>query len=660
MRVDPNSILRPLLVGTVESVAKDLRTVGTSVQTSAEGMHAAFSNAGEFFQFGNVASGWSEGALLSQLFSGPVTSADEFAEAMSAAANALRALATELTHSAAGRPSLLARVEEINQRWVAAVQAEELTRRDPDAVAVGPSTEDVDEEVAQLKRDIGAFNEYILRAEKAATRAIRGIDTGTVVRGRFGAEVQVSQSTWGYAQTPYPGGRVTGVGTFTDRFQNALTDRLSSRIYDLGRGSAADAAAWASAHPDAIAAVGLIPPERAADLWAGLTAGSTARGPAAGWQTGPLATLLAGAPLLIGNLNGIPSTEKHRFNRAGLTHLLAREDLTAQQRAQLTDVRDKTVPKSDGEDAAVLLTMYLDEDGSPRASLAYGDVDTADQITALTHGIETDLAGLDEWSGSAAQLQDRLEFELKEAGSVVSTAVVVFMEWDSGSQGNVSFMDRPAAGAERLTGLLGGFQARNPSAQVNMVAHSLGTTMTMHAVATTPGLVDNVYLLGSAGVDATGIDATNASSITSQIASGELRVSATHATEDFVAPMGRGDSPIQWFVDRFTGGPTQHTIDPRELDDGGDPIVTEFGSDGGFVAGYGDGDGEYGERVGGHNAHNSDELIYANIRVDGFTPMGDPIWVLDRKSIGYLDESSESFKRIVMALTADAERVTTP
>src|SRR5690606_13656441 len=161
----------------------------------------------------------------------------------------------------------------------------------------------------------------------------------------------------------------------------------------------------------------------------------------------------------------------------------------------------------------------------------------------------------------------------------------------------------------RLSQLLGGFARTNPDGQRNLVLHSLGTTMGVQAIADNPRLVDNAWLFGSAGIspEASG-------ELPAHVDSSMLTVKATHADADWVAPLGRTD----WL--------SEHPVDPRTV-----PGVVEFGSNGGFVPGYG-GSGAMGEPTEGHNAHESGEVLYWTIEGWTMTPDGHAVPVIDSTS----------------------------
>ncbi|KJQ53395.1 hypothetical protein RS85_02912 [Microbacterium sp. SA39] len=347
---------------------------------------------------------------------------------------------------------------------------------------------------------------------------------GDEVYGAHGTALRVSHTFWGVTASPYPMGPTTTVG-LADHLETSLSAAVASRIDWLGIADSSKVEAWIAAHPDFAGAVVFVAPERAARLWEGLAAESTAGTGADPWMAAPLAQLLALAPFAVNNLNGLRAEDRTRFNRETLKQLLARDDLDDKHRGQLRELDDmlKDASGSADQTPVFLLSLFLEtDDNSPRASLGFGDVDNADQITTLTHGIETDMASLGEWADSAVKMEKALSRALTRADPSAESAVVLFMEWDSGGTSNAWNIERPGGGAERLAQLQRGFEVSSPGAQRNLGLHSLATTAGAQMIADNPELVDNVWLYGSAGVTE---DAARA--LERQISQGTLSVRCT-------------------------------------------------------------------------------------------------------------------------------------
>ncbi len=630
-----------------------LEMLGTQVFTAASTLADAANQANDQWKRLPEVFVVEDAGIAETMLDGPAGTAADFVEAMKSARRVLDEFTvTTIPALQKRRDELEARILTVNQENETAQSglesedaaywrsyetdpASDSTRRAGEAQTDATDAwRDAQDAVIALEADIRVFRIDVEAAEDFLASDLKGISGGDDPRGAWGVPVTSTQSSWGDTAAPYPGGPVSDE-TLADRLRGDMSDAVAARITALGNGDPDDAKEWLGAHPDFAGTVGFVDVDRARALWDQLGRAST-RGDDGAWATGPLAVLLGGAPTVIGNLNGIPAAAKDEFNRAELERLLDGE-LTDDQRRKLESVQALLNRGGQNDTPEVdLLSLFLEtDDASPRVSLGFGDVDAADQVTTLTHGIATDVGQLGEWSRSAMDLQDAVAAELREHGSSANPAVVLFMEWDSGTPGNVWGLERPKEGAERLAQILHGFAASNPGVQLDLGLHSLGTTMGTEMIANNPGLVRNAWLYGSAGVtERTAHDLENL------IRRNELNLFVTHAEDDVVAPVGRWDL-------------STHEVDPRTV-----AGAERFSSDGGWVDGYGSGEGEWGMRVEGHNPQVSTEWYY---RIDGvvvvpFSPIppGPLILpLLDDEAIGYLDRRSESFKRTVVEL-ADA------
>lgn len=578
---------------------------------------------------------------------GPLADAQEFSAALGSGRNALWDAASLLLPDLRRRRDELAeRIGTVNADWEAAEEAYadansaywRARGRDPESEATESALAARDEAArdrsavedagTQLRSDIDRFRQDVESTEDQIASSLANVTGGTEVYGPGGVPVRTSQTFWGFVETPYPGApsSLTQSFTLSQYLEHELSDAVATRITWLGSADEDDVSDWLADHPDFAQAVGFVDPAHAARLWEGLVADSAGpedgdgAGPAGGWEDGPLAQLFALAPLAIGNLNGIPAAQRNLFNREGLAQLLERSDLDSTALEQLASLQEQL----DQDSSTSLLSVFIDADGEPRASIAWGNVDTADQVTTLTHGIRTDMSSLAEWAGTGRQLRTSLEEEFMVDGVDAEPAVVLFLEWDSGGATQVHDIARPDAGAARLEQLVAGFAQTNPNAQQNLVVHSLGTTMAGQTIADNPGLFDGAWFFGSAGTTGAAADA-----IEQQIRAGDLTLHATHAEEDWLAPLGRLDI-------------SEHPIDPRTI-----PGVIEFGADGGYVGDVGQ-NGQRGARVGGHNTRfTNDDILWADWET---TPTGDP-YIASWESVGYLDPNAESYLHLVAGLS---------
>jgi hypothetical protein len=626
----------------VSGLAERLVTVANATQTSMTTVHDRWNVLGDTEVFHVTGA---EG--VPRMLDRPRDDAQSFAESLIAARNALyEAASSELPDLRSRREELASRIGTVVADYTSAEEAKAMadstywsTRSsgtDPDVAAdaalgrssAGTTLRKAQDALDTLRDDIDRLRRDIEDSEDRLASRLRGVSGGTEVYAAGGEPLRVSHTFWGFVENAYPGAPAAASTsrTLAEQLTYELARAAERRIDWLATADEDSVKRWMDAHPDFVQAVAFVDPHRAGDLFADLASTSTAASNGE-WNAGPLAQLLALAPLVVGNLNGIPAPQRGMFNRSGLAQALARDDLDDETRTRLEQLRAVIEQRGADGTRPTLLSFFLDTEGSPRANIAFGDVDDADQITTLTHGIRTDLGSLNEWARGSADLQSALTSELERTGQDKKTAVVLVMDWDSGGVLSVREIDRPDAGASRLSQTWQGLHTVNPDAQLNAGAHSLGTTMTGQALSDNPGLVSHVWFFGSAGVTPQTGD-----ELAAQIRSGQTELFSTHADDDNIAEWGRKD----WLG-------SAHAVDPRDI-----PGVERFGSNGGVVPGYGSPRGEYGESTDSHDAHNSvkDEIVGWTVGPDG-SPM--PI-IEETEKFGYLDPSAESFKHFVVGL----------
>lgn len=604
------------LAGRLDLAAEKIESAMTDAADRWERLHEVFDVHG------------AEGAY--DLLDRPVRASQDFAGALHDARDRLVSVASEsLPDLRRRREDLAARIDAVNIRAtaaaldVAAAEARFVRARDAeDAEAAVPRASQerlsawadqhaAETAVGELEGEIARLRRDVEQVEEGLASSLRGISGGDTVSDAGGGSVDIAQNYWGASQSLYPGGAGVAIG-LEARLTRSLSDASARRISWMGRADRDDVRAWVDGHPDFAAAVGMVDPEKAQRLWA---------------QTEPAsaAQLFALAPFAIGNLNGISAKVKNRYNRETLDQLLAGDDLRDDYRAHLERL-EKELEKPD---APKLLSLFQETvDGSPRASIGWGDIDHADQITTLSHGIGEDLAMLPDWATSARALHDGVSDELSARNSSATTATVLFLEWDSGWIPEVEHIERPDNGAVRLAHLLSGFRANSPAVQLDLALHSLGSTMGTQMIADHPGLVSNAWLYGSAG-----INGQTAHELERQMRDGDLRIHATYAQGDGlfhgdrVAPVGRMG---------------EHPVDPADI-----PLVRNFSSEGGLIGDAGCGEPAItgrGAATDGHNSQRSDLPYY---RLDPLQLLVDPGGALLNPwrppAIGYLDPASQSF-----------------
>lgn len=251
-----------------------------------------------------------------------------------------------------------------------------------------------------------------------------------------------------------------------------------------------------------------------------------------------------------------------------LADALARTDLSEDAMRKLRNVEAVLA----GDPEAHLLSLFV-LDGEPYASVAFGDPDTADLLAIVLHGIDTDLEQFPAWADTTRRLCADVIRASTLRGSSASVATVAWFCYDSGTHVTALATSHATIGAARLAVDLDRFAAREPAAEIALIAYSYSST-----------LLGELVLLGGAehvseafSIASAGMTRMAASAVEDRIADGSLVVHATEASTDGVAHLGRIG---------------QHTVDPRDLDGA---IV--YSADGGPVEGL---DGVKGKATEGH------------------------------------------------------------
>ncbi|WIE76489.1 alpha/beta hydrolase [Curtobacterium sp. MCSS17_007] len=247
---------------------------------------------------------------------------------------------------------------------------------------------------------------------------------------------------------------------------------------------------------------------------------------AAWWGALPAAThdrLVAGAPAVVGNLDGVPYDVRDRANR--LT--LAREapgavgssggiDIDADadadavtdsaRTAMLEQVR-AALHREPGEAERAL--VVLDTRGTGRAAIAVGDLGTARDVTVVVPGMFFTVTGqMHDFTDTAGHLYDEQSTVAALAASrtdrsAASSAVVAWMGYRTPDMSNILSLGLAQTGAERLERVVDGLDAvrGDDRPRLNVVAHSYGSTTALMALSSGHMQADSLTVLGSPGSD---------------------------------------------------------------------------------------------------------------------------------------------------------------
>ncbi|MGR6742430.1 alpha/beta hydrolase [Microbacterium sp. F1-18] len=333
--------------------------------------------------------------------------------------------------------------------------------------------------------------------------------------------------------------------------------------------------------------------------------------------------LVLGAPALIGNLEGVTYRARDVANRIVLDRRIAEEEarqkrliappggftptapdvvVVSGDLIALRNIRDSLEsPAGGGPRFLVSLTA----DSPPLAAVSIGDLDSADNVTYAVPGMGTTTAGMYDWAESAQNISDAQT----RADATRSHAVVAWVGYKAPETPPASLdvfgVELAHAGATKLVTALEGFAALRTDAQLNVVAHSYGST-TAAAALSRPGVhVDSLAIVGSAGLPATIDSASDLHA--DQIFAGQAQDVMS------IDPAG-GD---QWaWVGRLS---EEHPVNP---------IDPSFGAKGFSVAG-----------------------------TNGMSPVTDHA-VSTSEGNGYLDPGTESLRNVAFATVGRGSEVT--
>jgi hypothetical protein len=267
------------------------------------------------------------------------------------------------------------------------------------------------------------------------------------------------------------------------------------------------------------------------------------------WQENPSLRqeLIDSHPEIIGNLDGVPWDVRATVNESRLEDLLETEP-EGRRRDELEAIWRAI--QTGGEPIPHLISF--DPAGSEQvtAALAYGDLATASEINSLIPGMHSNVADMQAWGESAKSLN---------ASIGDGSATVVWFGYDSPDLLEEPGMSRAEDGAAALSSYLRAVRALSPAAEVNVIAHSYGSTTAALAIGSQPdGLgVTSFIAVGSAGFP-------DDPTVVENLTNGQPpQIYATISEDDAIARIGRGTAP-------------NHPVSPETL-----PGTTVFDSDGG-------------------------------------------------------------------------------
>ncbi|MFC6355278.1 alpha/beta hydrolase [Luethyella okanaganae] len=236
--------------------------------------------------------------------------------------------------------------------------------------------------------------------------------------------------------------------------------------------------------------------------------------------------MIAGAPSLVGNLEGVPYRMRDKANLLTLDaavrqlqdHLDAgvgkgvRQQVT-RQLAMLEQVREALIPKK-GEASRTLVA--LDITGQGRAVIADGDLDRANYISYLIPGMYFSVdQQIVDWADTASVLHDQQQDWLRrlpdadDPGATPTVATIAWIGYQTPDLLNVGGLDLAQGGADALERSWAGIRASRGSDQpfLAVLAHSYGSTAALIALERHTVEIDALALVGSPGSTAQSVAA---------------------------------------------------------------------------------------------------------------------------------------------------------
>ena len=267
-------------------------------------------------------------------------------------------------------------------------------------------------------------------------------------------------------------------------------------------------------------------------------------------------TLLAGAPQVVGNLEGVPYRVRDAANRQYLAESLSAiqaklsdgstgRAAAEQVRAQLHMVQQVQDAIQTGDTGLRRSLIGFDAANGGRAVIAVGDLATADYVSYLVPGMFYSVdSEIGSWAGAADGLAadqaawlSRLT-PAQHAGESHTVATVAWIGYETPSVVNIASLDLAREGRDALASSLHGLEAvrADGAPYLSVLAHSYGATAALLALTDTDVTVDALAMVGSPGSPAENVG---------QLKGRDANVWVADATLDPVASTGVfGSQPL--------------------------------------------------------------------------------------------------------------------
>ncbi|AXG77641.1 alpha/beta hydrolase [Streptomyces paludis] len=234
------------------------------------------------------------------------------------------------------------------------------------------------------------------------------------------------------------------------------------------------------------------PPKILAAFFASLTAAEQTR-------------LAAKYPLVVGNLNGAPTTLRYRANRLALMQARHVEERRARDSRLSSDGRalaDRRMRRFDSLLGGDRQILSFDPSGTGRVAEVLGDLDRAQRVSIVVPGVDTNLLTFEKssnWYTAPAGMAESLYAAERSAAPTVRTAVIAWADYTSpaGLGMDAAIGKLAENGAVRLTALTAALPG---TSRVSLFCHSYGSVVCGVAAHALPARVTDVAVAGSPGM----------------------------------------------------------------------------------------------------------------------------------------------------------------
>ncbi|QIK77088.1 alpha/beta hydrolase [Nocardioides piscis] len=261
--------------------------------------------------------------------------------------------------------------------------------------------------------------------------------------------------------------------------------------------------------------------DEAMQMWGAPASGASPREVATWWEAiteEQREAVTAAYPDVIGSADGLPAGARDDANRILLQDDIVR--LGAKQQDGSIDPREAEIlanathaynalaraddyvdPLTD-EPVGAKLWLYRPglHDGDGKVAISVGDLDTADDVSVFTPGIDTEMADAERYTGLMANLHESARYN----GDGSSVATMFWLGYDTpDGPADLATLGEGRAhdGGERLAAAIDGLRASRADdpAHLTAIGHSYGSTTTAYAFGEHGARADDVVLIGSPG-----------------------------------------------------------------------------------------------------------------------------------------------------------------